>query len=57
MDSGLDQAKLMEGRKSSIRKSVQQAYDRALFHQKRVRGEMVEDSITSDTSEETQDTV
>ena len=48
----------MEGRKSSIRKSVQQAYDRALFHQRRVRGETMEDYMTSDdSSEETQDTM
>ncbi|XP_070559775.1 peregrin-like [Ptychodera flava] len=50
VDSGLDNAKLMEGRKSSIRKSVQQAYDRAILHRRRVTGEPIEDS-SSGTSE------
>lgn len=51
VDSGLDNAKLMEGRKSSIRKSVQQAYDRAVLHRRRVTGENTEGS-SSETSEE-----
>ncbi|XP_006821331.1 peregrin-like [Saccoglossus kowalevskii] len=51
VDSGLDNAKLMEGRKSSIRKSVQQAYDRAVLHRRRVTGETAEGS-SSETSEE-----
>ncbi|XP_071961217.1 peregrin-like [Antedon mediterranea] len=51
VDSGLDQAKLTEGRTSTIRKSVGQAYDRALFHRRRVTGEVVtEESAGSDTS-------
>ncbi|XP_033115032.1 bromodomain-containing protein 1-like [Anneissia japonica] len=50
VDSGLDQAKLTEGRTSAIRKSVGQAYDRALFHRRRVTGEVTEESAGSDTS-------
>ena len=50
MDSGLDQAKLMEGRKSAVRKSVQQAYDRAMKHRCRVTGEVIEGS-TSESSD------
>ncbi|XP_071806025.1 peregrin-like isoform X3 [Asterias amurensis] len=49
VDSGLDQAKLMEGRKSAVRKSVQQAYDRAMKHRCRVTGEVIEGS-TSESS-------
>ncbi|XP_053705199.1 bromodomain and PHD finger-containing protein 3 [Synchiropus splendidus] len=36
VDDTADKLRIMEGRKSSIRKSVQVAYDRALIHQSRV---------------------
>lgn len=36
LDDTADKLRLMEGRKSSIRKSVQVAYDRAMIHQSRV---------------------
>lgn len=36
MDDTADKLRIMEGRKSSIRKSVQVAYDRAMIHQSRV---------------------
>ncbi|XP_076860271.1 bromodomain and PHD finger-containing protein 3 isoform X2 [Brachyhypopomus gauderio] len=39
VDDTVDKLRLMEGRKTSIRKSVQVAYDRALMHLSRVRGE------------------
>uniref|UniRef100_UPI00398F5FAF bromodomain and PHD finger-containing protein 3 n=1 Tax=Pristiophorus japonicus TaxID=55135 RepID=UPI00398F5FAF len=39
IDDTVDKLKMMEGRKSSIRKSVQIAYDRAMIHLSRVRGE------------------
>ncbi|XP_069797858.1 bromodomain and PHD finger-containing protein 3 isoform X2 [Narcine bancroftii] len=39
IDDTVDKLKMMEGRKSSIRKSVQIAYDRARIHLSRVRGE------------------
>ena len=38
VDSRLDKSKLTEGRKTSIRKSVQQAYERAILHKRRVLG-------------------
>ncbi|KAM4699841.1 bromodomain and PHD finger-containing protein 3 isoform 1-T2 [Discoglossus pictus] len=37
-DDTVDKLKMLEGRKTSIRKSVQVAYDRALTHRSRVRG-------------------
>nr|XP_033774109.1 bromodomain and PHD finger-containing protein 3 isoform X4 [Geotrypetes seraphini] len=39
MDDTVDKLKMMEGRKTSIRKSVQVAYDRAMIHMSRVRGD------------------
>ncbi|XP_043932469.1 bromodomain and PHD finger-containing protein 3 isoform X2 [Protopterus annectens] len=39
VDDTNDKLKLMEGRKTSIRKSVQVAYDRAMIHMSRVQGE------------------
>uniref|UniRef100_A0A8B9H794 Bromodomain and PHD finger containing, 3b n=1 Tax=Astyanax mexicanus TaxID=7994 RepID=A0A8B9H794_ASTMX len=39
MDDTVDKLRLMEGRKTSIRKSVQVAYDRAMMHLSRVRGD------------------
>uniref|UniRef100_UPI00358FE996 bromodomain-containing protein 1 isoform X2 n=1 Tax=Myxine glutinosa TaxID=7769 RepID=UPI00358FE996 len=45
IEDGLDKIKMMEGRKSNIRKSVQIAYERAMVHRSRVRGE------TSDCSD------
>ncbi|XP_068015585.1 bromodomain and PHD finger-containing protein 3 isoform X2 [Melanerpes formicivorus] len=39
VDDTVDKLKMMEGRKSSIRKSVQVAYDRAMSHMSRVRGD------------------
>lgn len=39
MDDTADKLRMMEGRKTSIRKSVQVAYDRAMMHQSRVQGD------------------
>uniref|UniRef100_S4RQK8 Bromodomain and PHD finger containing, 3a n=1 Tax=Petromyzon marinus TaxID=7757 RepID=S4RQK8_PETMA len=39
IEESLDKLKMMEGRKSNIRKSVQIAYDRAMTHRSRVQGE------------------
>ncbi|KAL7828852.1 hypothetical protein SRHO_G00324860 [Serrasalmus rhombeus] len=39
VDDTVDKLRLMEGRKTSIRKSVQLAYDRAMIHLSRVRGD------------------
>ncbi|XP_064030007.1 bromodomain and PHD finger-containing protein 3 isoform X2 [Pogoniulus pusillus] len=39
VDDTVDKLKMMEGRKTSIRKSVQVAYDRAMSHMSRVRGD------------------
>uniref|UniRef100_A0A8C6XLT0 PWWP domain-containing protein n=1 Tax=Naja naja TaxID=35670 RepID=A0A8C6XLT0_NAJNA len=37
VDDTVDKLKMLEGRKTSIRKSVQVAYDRAMIHMSRVR--------------------
>ncbi|KFO92793.1 Bromodomain and PHD finger-containing protein 3, partial [Buceros rhinoceros silvestris] len=39
VDDTVDKLKMLEGRKTSIRKSVQVAYDRAMLHLSRVRGD------------------
>ncbi|KAJ8265058.1 hypothetical protein COCON_G00141570 [Conger conger] len=39
VDDTADKLRMMEGRKTSIRKSVQVAYDRAMLHLSRVRGD------------------
>lgn len=39
VDDTVDKLKMMEGRKTSIRKSVQVAYDRAMIHLSRVQGD------------------
>ncbi|KAG9332722.1 hypothetical protein JZ751_014821 [Albula glossodonta] len=39
IDDTADKLRMMEGRKTSIRKSVQVAYDRAMIHLSRVRGD------------------
>uniref|UniRef100_A0AAY4DQG0 Bromodomain and PHD finger containing, 3a n=1 Tax=Denticeps clupeoides TaxID=299321 RepID=A0AAY4DQG0_9TELE len=39
VDDTADKLRMMEGRKTSIRKSVQVAYDRAMMHLSRVQGE------------------
>nr|XP_005492870.2 bromodomain and PHD finger-containing protein 3 [Zonotrichia albicollis] len=39
VDETVDKLKMMEGRKTSIRKSVQVAYDRAMIHLSRVQGD------------------
>ncbi|XP_032566637.1 bromodomain and PHD finger-containing protein 3 isoform X3 [Chiroxiphia lanceolata] len=39
VDDTVDKLKMMEGRKTSIRKSVQVAYDRAMIHMSRVHGD------------------
>ncbi|XP_027755685.1 bromodomain and PHD finger-containing protein 3 isoform X4 [Empidonax traillii] len=39
VDDTVDKLKMMEGRKTSIRKSVQVAYDRAMIHMRRVQGD------------------
>lgn len=36
VDDTADKLRMMEGRKTSIRKSVQVAYDRAMIHQSRI---------------------
>ncbi|MEE6492913.1 hypothetical protein FKM82_016669 [Ascaphus truei] len=36
-DDTVDKLKMLEGRKTSIRKSVQVAYDRAMIHRSRIR--------------------
>ncbi|XP_069822940.1 peregrin isoform X4 [Dendropsophus ebraccatus] len=46
MNRELDKEKMLEGRKSNIRKSVQIAYDRAMQHRNKVHG-----APSSDTSE------
>lgn len=38
VEDTVDKLKMLEGRKTSIRKSVQVAYDRAMIHLSRVRG-------------------
>lgn len=52
VDSGLDQAKLTESRKTAVRKSVQIAYDRAMNHQKRVSGPEVKPRVIEEGSEQ-----
>ncbi|KAL4645933.1 peregrin [Arapaima gigas] len=47
VDQELDKEKMLEGRKSNIRKSVQVAYHRAMQHRNKVQG--VPSSDTSDT--------
>ena len=54
VDSRLDRSKLIEGRKSSIRKSVQQAYQRAIMHKKRVLGHL-SDNTDEDSASESDD--
>ncbi|XP_043932347.1 peregrin, partial [Protopterus annectens] len=44
----LDKEKMLEGRKSNIRKSVQIAYHRAMQHRSKVQGEQSSDSSESD---------
>ncbi|KAM4643691.1 peregrin isoform 2-T3 [Discoglossus pictus] len=44
----LDKEKMLEGRKSNIRKSVQIAYDRAMQHRNKVQGEQSSESSESD---------
>ena len=51
VDSRLDRSKLIEGRKSSMRKSVQQAYQRAIVHKRRVLGHLSENSEDDSASE------
>ena len=41
MDEIVDEAKIMEGRKTSMRKSVQQAFERAICHKNQVASENV----------------
>ncbi|XP_069764322.1 bromodomain-containing protein 1 isoform X4 [Narcine bancroftii] len=43
IDETIDKIKMMEGRTSSIRKSVRIAFDRAMLHQSRVQGEQTSD--------------
>ncbi|KAM8977253.1 bromodomain and PHD finger-containing protein 3 [Pelodytes ibericus] len=44
-DDTVDKLKMLEGRKTSIRKSVQVAYDRAMAHRSRVRGTSQESTV------------
>ncbi|XP_030064027.1 peregrin isoform X2 [Microcaecilia unicolor] len=48
VNQDLDKEKMMEGRKSNIRKSVQIAYHRAMQHRNKVQGEQSSDSSESD---------
>lgn len=48
VNQDLDKEKMLEGRKSNIRKSVQIAYHRALQHRSKVQGEQSSDSSDSD---------
>lgn len=48
VNQDLDKEKMLEGRKSNIRKSVQIAYHRAMQHRNKVQGEQSSDSSDSD---------
>lgn len=48
VNQDLDKEKMLEGRKSNIRKSVQIAYHRAMQHRSKVQGEQSSDSSESD---------
>ncbi|XP_028848988.1 peregrin isoform X2 [Denticeps clupeoides] len=48
VDQELDKEKMLEGRKSNIRKSVQVAYHRAMQHRNKVQGDPSSDSSDSD---------
>ncbi|XP_041081012.1 peregrin isoform X2 [Polyodon spathula] len=48
VDQELDKLKMLEGRKSNIRKSVQVAYHRAMQHHNKVQGEQSSDSSDTD---------
>ncbi|KAM5229784.1 peregrin isoform 10-T10 [Hipposideros larvatus] len=48
MNQDLDKEKMLEGRKSNIRKSVQIAYHRALQHRSKVQGEQSSETSDSD---------
>ncbi|MBN3288097.1 BRPF1 protein, partial [Polyodon spathula] len=48
VDQELDKLKMLEGRKSNIRKSVQVAYHRAMQHHNKVQGEQSSDSSETD---------
>ncbi|XP_058534481.1 peregrin isoform X4 [Ochotona princeps] len=48
VNQDLDKEKMLEGRKSNIRKSVQIAYHRALQHRSKVQGEQSSDTSDSD---------
>ncbi|XP_026781208.2 peregrin isoform X2 [Pangasianodon hypophthalmus] len=48
VDQDLDKEKMLEGRKSNIRKSVQVAYHRAMQHRNKVQGDPSSDTSDSD---------
>uniref|UniRef100_H3AJP9 Bromodomain and PHD finger containing 1 n=1 Tax=Latimeria chalumnae TaxID=7897 RepID=H3AJP9_LATCH len=48
VNQDLDKEKMLEGRKSNIRKSVQIAYHRAMQHRNKVQGEQSSDSSDTD---------
>lgn len=48
VNQDLDKEKMLEGRKSNIRKSVQIAYHRALQHRSKVQGEQSSETSDSD---------
>ena len=48
MNQDLDKEKMLEGRKSNIRKSVQIANHRALQHRSKVQGEQSSETSDSD---------
>ncbi|XP_028681097.2 peregrin isoform X1 [Erpetoichthys calabaricus] len=48
VDQELDKEKMLEGRKSNIRKSVQVAYHRAMQHRNKVQSEQTSDSSDTD---------
>lgn len=48
VDQELDKEKMLEGRKSNIRKSVQVAYSRAMQHRSKVQGDPSSETSDSD---------
>lgn len=48
VDQELDKEKMLEGRKSNIRKSVQVAYHRAMQHRSKVQGDPSSETSDSD---------
>lgn len=55
VNQDLDKEKMLEGRKSNIRKSVQVAYHRAMQHRNKVQGDPSSDTSDSDWTDATVD--